>query len=150
MMQKNKLSKGFTLIELLVVLGIIAVLVSLIAFNFNQARMRARDVTRKSDLKQLQSALEEYKNDNSQVYPNASTYTDLMTALSGGGYIPSNIGDPKEALYAGSWQQYTYTYNVASNTYTMTICLENASDDMASSTTCGFSNAGRLYTYTNQ
>jgi prepilin-type N-terminal cleavage/methylation domain-containing protein len=55
---KNK--KGFTLIELLVVVAIISLLSSIVMASLNNARSKARDVKRKSDLKQIQIALELY------------------------------------------------------------------------------------------
>ena len=62
--------KGFTLIELLIVISILGILAGLVAVNFNQARRRARDVARKSDLKQIQKAMELYKDDQTpQTYP---------------------------------------------------------------------------------
>lgn len=62
------MKKGFTLIELLVVISIIGTLVGLIVNNLTDARARARDVKRKSDLSQLKTALRLYYNDY-QHYP---------------------------------------------------------------------------------
>jgi prepilin-type N-terminal cleavage/methylation domain-containing protein len=76
-----KLKKGFTLIELLVVISIIGVLATLIMANFNSARERARDAQRKSDLKQFQTSLENFANNNSGLFP---SYT---TMLSGDGLL---------------------------------------------------------------
>ena len=56
---------GFTLIELLVVIAIIGSLSALFLPNFMAARERARDSQRKSDLRQIQKALELYKQDQS-------------------------------------------------------------------------------------
>ena len=62
------MKKGFTLIELLVVISIIGTLVGLIVNNLTDARARARDVRRKSELSQLKTALRLYYNDY-QHYP---------------------------------------------------------------------------------
>ena len=62
----NPQNKGFTLIELLVVIAIIGLLASIILVSLNSARSKARDAKRKADLYQLQTALEEYINDNGQ------------------------------------------------------------------------------------
>jgi prepilin-type N-terminal cleavage/methylation domain-containing protein len=56
-MRKNN---GFTLIELLVIISIIGLLSVLAIVSLNTARMSARDARRKSDLKQIQKALEMY------------------------------------------------------------------------------------------
>lgn len=61
-------TKGFTLIELLVVIAIIGLLSTLAVISLGNARAKARDSKRISDIKQLQTALELYYNDNSH-YP---------------------------------------------------------------------------------
>jgi prepilin-type N-terminal cleavage/methylation domain-containing protein len=55
-----KAKKGFTLLEMLVVVGIIAVLVSIGISSYSTAQKKARDAKRKSDLKAIQNALEQY------------------------------------------------------------------------------------------
>lgn len=66
-----KLLKGFTLVELLVVMAILGVLVTLVGTSFMSAQMRGRDAQRKSDLKQISSALELFFNDYG-TYPSDS------------------------------------------------------------------------------
>lgn len=50
--------RGFTLIELLVVISIIGILSTLAVVSLNDARGKARDAKRISDIKQVQTALE--------------------------------------------------------------------------------------------
>lgn len=57
----KKPHSGFTLIELLVVVGITAVLLSLGTVVYSQTQAQARDTKRKTDLKDIQTALELYK-----------------------------------------------------------------------------------------
>jgi len=57
--------KGFTLIELLVVIAIIGLLSTLAVVALNSARQKARDAKRVADIKQVQTALELFYNDNS-------------------------------------------------------------------------------------
>jgi len=138
--------KAFTLIELLVTMGIIAVLTGMAIFNFNQSRMRARDVQRKSDLGQLKNALELYKIDN-KTYPtfNATYQSVLQT----GEYTKVTFVDPK----GDAWNIYTYTYS--NPDYTITACLENTADSTrlldagGNSTPCGTSSKGVIYQVTN-
>lgn len=124
-------NKGFTLIELLVTMGIIAVLTGMAVYNFNQSRMRARDVSRKSDLSQLVNALEMYKNDHGS-YPEDPSYpladeTSMQAELLSGSYTKTTFNDPK----GSEWQNYRYiTAGVNdSRTYHLMTCLENTSDN---------------------
>jgi prepilin-type N-terminal cleavage/methylation domain-containing protein len=64
MLIKNNRKKGFTLIELLVVISIIALLSTIVMASLNAARSKARDAKRAADLKQVQIAIELFRNDN--------------------------------------------------------------------------------------
>ena len=57
-MQQKNLKSGFTLIELLVVIAIIGVLSSIVLTSLNSARAKARDAKRVAELRQIQTALE--------------------------------------------------------------------------------------------
>ena len=76
-MFKNKRQSGFTLLELLVVIGIIGLLASIIVVNLTGARRRARDTKRIADIRQLQTAAEDYYDKNGK-YPNK--IGDLVTS----------------------------------------------------------------------
>ncbi len=71
--------KGFTLIELLVVISIIGLLSTMAVIALNNARQKARDAKRISDIKQIQTALELYFNDKN-AYPKAASGTTLGDA----------------------------------------------------------------------
>ncbi len=121
------MKKGFTLIEILVVVAIIAVLAAITVPNYLSARERARDAQRKSDLKQVQNALELYKDGQATLgYPAAlPTPGQPFTGTDSDGgtitYLRKMPGDP-----IGT---YPYVYNQTSNiTYTLTACLENKND----------------------
>jgi prepilin-type N-terminal cleavage/methylation domain-containing protein len=64
--------KGFTLIELLVVIAIIGLLSTLAVVALNSARQKSRDAKRVADVKQVQTALELYFNDQ-DAYPAGTT-----------------------------------------------------------------------------
>lgn len=55
--------KGFTLIELMVVIAIIGILSSVVLASLNDARASARDSVRRTELRQIQIAMEYYYNE---------------------------------------------------------------------------------------
>jgi prepilin-type N-terminal cleavage/methylation domain-containing protein len=63
------MKKGFTLIEMLVVISLIGVLAAIALISFGSVQKSARDTTRKSDLKQYQTALEMYGNLTNGLFP---------------------------------------------------------------------------------
>lgn len=65
--------RGFTLIELLVVIVILGILSSIVVVYVGNSRLRARDVKRKTDVKQMSSAIEQYAIANGK-YPSAVSY----------------------------------------------------------------------------
>jgi len=134
-MKNNTLyDKGFNLIELLIVLAIIGVLASFLLTNFIGAKARARDAQRKSDLRQIQSALELYRTDQGS-YPKdvdmpacggSLTFTDPVT-LSITTYIQKMPCDPLSAT------SYSYIRRGGGSTYALTACLENLNDSQKDS-----------------
>ncbi|MFH0856971.1 MAG: type II secretion system protein [bacterium] len=69
--------KGFTLIELLVVISVIGLLSTLAVIALDNARIKARNARRKSDVTQIIKALELYANAHGGAYPSTGgpTYT---------------------------------------------------------------------------
>lgn len=63
--------RGFTLIEIMVVIAIIGVLAAVVTMNISDARKKARDAQRISDLQQIQLALKLYAHENNG-YPKES------------------------------------------------------------------------------
>jgi len=86
---------GFTLIEIMVVITIISILTSVLYVSFNAARENSRDQVRKTDMKQLQLAIELYKAQNGS-YP-ASGCGSATNAFYGPG--PAQSGSVPSGNY---------------------------------------------------
>lgn len=69
-MIKSKYRGGFTLIEMLVVIAIIGVLSAILYVSFGEAREQARNKAIRSELKEVQLAIELYRSQNGE-YPAA-------------------------------------------------------------------------------
>ncbi len=150
--------KGFTLIELLVVIAIIGVLSALLMSNFIGVRQRARDAQRKSDVRQIQSALELYRADNGS-YPSYTSSTlpcGSSSTIDADGILnttpPSGKTIYMQSIPCDPSTGIGYTYSGGA-TYTLTACLENGSDgqrDANNLTVCSSANpVSYSYTVTN-
>jgi prepilin-type N-terminal cleavage/methylation domain-containing protein len=84
-------TKGFTLLEILLVVGIIALLAGIVIVAINPARQLAsvRNAERKSDIKQIDSAITQYYIDNFR-YPTGITST--LKGICDTGSTPSPSG----------------------------------------------------------
>lgn len=137
---------GFTLIELLVVISIIGMLTALVVVNFNNARERARDAQRKSDLSQIKRALRMYYNDHDEGYPASSGNNilgcgaDHATACAWDGETSWEVGsegmvymktlsqDPLYDSADSSSPRYSYQQGTTDQDFRLWATLENLSD----------------------
>jgi prepilin-type N-terminal cleavage/methylation domain-containing protein len=117
------LARGFTLVELLVVIAIIGILAALILSSLGSARGKARDASRKNDLGQLRSGLEQYAADNDGTYPNGTGVNDAHTspylkwttapaAASGPGILKTRGYLATVPLPQRAGEQYGYRLNI--------------------------------------
>lgn len=116
-------SKGFTLIELLIAIAIIAIMTSFLIANFAGVRQRARDGVRKSDLRQIQAAVELYRSDQGK-YPFPSI-SPCGSSINVGSvvYMAKIPCDPNTSPVTS----YEYSSS-AGETYCVRTCLENVND----------------------
>jgi general secretion pathway protein G len=126
--EKMRNERGFTLIELLVVIVIIGILATLLMANYVGVRARARDTQRKSDLRQIQSALELYRSDVGTYLPSLPA---CGSSISSGGvtYMQKVPCDPTNS----SPLVYQYQSAFSDSAYTLGACLENVNDQQRDS-----------------
>lgn len=123
-------SRGFTLIELLIAISIIGILSSFLLANFVGARQRARDGVRKSDLRQIQAALELYRSDQA-AYPATDDFPECGSPLQDSSSPP--VVYMKKIPCDPSTDE-VYTYSSDTLTYSIIACLENESDSQKDAT----------------
>ncbi len=156
LLKNQQKTRGFTLIELLVVISIIGLFSALVVPNFMGVRQRARDTQRKSDLKQIQKALEMYKDNHSP--PSYPSDTDFNSITCGREWSETIGGH--QVIYMSKFpcdpldgSKYTYIRDSVDDLkYTLKACLENKADSQGQSgTTCnwlGYSETGIEYELT--
>ncbi len=110
---------GFTMIELIVVIAILGLLSTIGLVSFRTAQIKGRDAQRKSDLAQIQKALEIYYNDYGYYptddYPASGSFIDAKGTL----YIKEIPQDSKFGAYP---------YSSDGTFYILYARLENSQD----------------------
>lgn len=140
------IKRGFTLVELLVVIAILAILSTLGLANFQSSRIKARDLSRKSDLQTISKSLEAYVNDH-RSYPLSNSDGEIIcktttpTECAWGESFSDDNGTIYAATLPSDSSGYTYWYSSPDGTYYRLYAhLENTSDNAIDNTltqTCG-------------
>ena len=121
--------RGFTLIELLVVIAIIGILSSVVLASLSNARSKARDAQRVSDITQFQIALE-YFFDNAIPTKRYPTDAEGIAILGTLNYLRSVPVAPEGALVG-------YVYNATGGIeYCVGVALEHAQAVPTKDTNC--------------
>ena len=128
---------GFSLIELLIVIAMIGLLSSLLLANLQGARARARDAQRKSDLKQLKTALRMYYNDN-QAYPLSDDTNHLIDGYDWSDQFSSTTVYMKNLPMDPIPTQDYYYSSSGDESFDLYGCLENAGDSDGGSCPASF------------
>ncbi|PKM91825.1 hypothetical protein CVU82_01300 [Candidatus Falkowbacteria bacterium HGW-Falkowbacteria-1] len=124
-MISNTKKRGFTLIELLVVIAIIGILATLAVVALQQARQNARDSKRIADMKQVQTALELFFNENGR-YPTTEEWNSgaIISSSSQEVFMYNIPSAPTPADGDCLSASNTYTYIPQNNgaSYTIDFC----------------------------
>ncbi len=126
----EKFKNGFTLVELITVISIIAIIMTVAIFSFNNTREDSRNNKRVLDIKQIQLALEKYYSDNGS-YPNELIFGQALVNDNGKTYMknlptnpmPRNDGDCPD-------EEYQYEYNISTNSYLLYFCISRKTGDL--------------------
>lgn len=135
----NSKIKGFTLIELLVVVVILGILAGIGLSTFQTSQAKGRDSRRKSDLEQIQRALEMYANDKGR-YPDSLPFGEEWVDDKGTVYMKEVPVDPRGSE---SEPGYCYQTEESGKVYKIYANLENRQDPALGNYTCG----GESYNY---
>lgn len=135
--------KGFTLIELMVVIAIIGVVFSIIITSAALVRKNSQDAQRQSDLRSIQSALEQYNADQT-FYPTTSSMGTLATTLN---QLDNTVGNPSppssKRIYLGTIPKDptggTYAYYAVSVDASNNAIVDNTCNNITSGLSVGTS-----------
>jgi len=120
--------KAFTLVELLVVIAIIGLLATLSVIALSNARAKSRDTKRMSDIKQVQTALELYFNDQNR-YPTVTEWNtgSIYSTSSEGTTTYMQVIPTAPTNSDGDYCSSDGSYHYASDgdSYVLSTCLGN-------------------------
>lgn len=125
--------KGFTLLELLVVIGIIGILVGIGTISYQSAQQKTRDSRRRSDLKAISNAFEQY-------YAENGSYPDPSSEESCSDYTEYLAGSAPTDPVSGS--VYVESDDCTASSYCVCVELEGEGTGNAYDASCTWSGSG--------
>lgn len=132
---------AFTLIELLVVIAIIGILATISVLALQNARAKSRDAKRVADIKQVQTALELFFNDNNR-YPTAEEwntgkiYSTTTGATSTYMQIIPDTPTPADGSCTENQNSFEYIPGLDNSSYSISFCLGGNTGSLASGPKC--------------
>ncbi|MEI7619962.1 MAG: prepilin-type N-terminal cleavage/methylation domain-containing protein [Candidatus Falkowbacteria bacterium] len=137
----SKSKKAFTLIELLVVIAIIGILATISVLALSNARSKSRDAKRAGDVKQIQTALELFFNDNNR-YPTTEEwntgkiYSTSTGATSTYMQVIPNAPTPADGTCTDTKNTINYTPSSDWGSYSISFCLGNTTGTLTPGPKC--------------
>jgi len=119
------MKKAFTLVELLVVIAIIGLIATLSVIALGNARAKSRDAKRVNDIKQAQTALELFFNDQGRYPTTAEWNTGSLYATGTYGTTTYIERIPTAPIGGSCSNDYSYAPNSTGDDYTINFYLES-------------------------
>lgn len=137
----NYFNDGFTLFELLVSISIIGIMTALAVISYSSAQKKARDARRIEDMKNVQSAAEQYYSVDAFTYP-ANT-APASWKVGNQQILEAFPTDPKET----GWTGYTY---LIGTTYCACAAVENKNSGNSTNNNCNVGATGPYFCVKSQ
>lgn len=128
--EQRTIKVGFTLIELLIVISIITILITIGVTSFSTSQKKARDSRRKTDLRDVQSAMEQYYSVCGYVYVtpgNNGQFGAVNCAAPAASIMPQFPSDPLSTPYVCPTDAVAHTLVCNSSSYQICTNLESES-----------------------